>query len=54
VDAASGALADPAVVDRSTGRLLSEPEFQIVAGPAASERTRARLAARAARLNAHS
>lgn len=50
VDARTGAPADPAVVDRQSGRLLTEPDFRIVAGPAASEATRARLAARAARL----
>ena len=50
VDATSGALADPIVVDRASGRVVTEPQFQLVAGPAATEATRARLAARAARL----
>ena len=52
VDAATGAPADPVLIDRATGRLLAEPEFQVVAGPAASETTRARYAARAVRLAA--
>jgi hypothetical protein len=52
VDAATGAPADPVVVDRLTGRLITEPEFQLVAGPAASAETRAKHAARAARLAA--
>ena len=50
VDARTGAPADPAVVDRKTGRLLSEPDFHLVPGPAASAKTKARLAARATRL----
>jgi len=32
------------LVDRRTGRPITEPDFQIAAGPAASERTRRRLA----------
>jgi DNA-binding HxlR family transcriptional regulator len=52
VDAATGATADPVVVDRASGRVIVEPEFQVIAGPAASEATRARYAARAARLAA--
>jgi DNA-binding HxlR family transcriptional regulator len=43
-DRKSGAIADPVVVDRSSGRLLNETEFHYVPGPAASERTRRRLA----------
>ncbi len=50
VDAATGAPADPVLVDRTTGRPLTEPEFQVVAGPAATEATRARFAARASRI----
>lgn len=50
IDAAAGALAEPVVVDRASGRVLAEPEFQVVAGPAATKATRARLAARASRL----
>jgi DNA-binding HxlR family transcriptional regulator len=52
VEAATGAAADPIVVDRASGRELIEPEFAIVAGPAATAATRARLAARGARLAA--
>jgi DNA-binding HxlR family transcriptional regulator len=44
VDAATGAPADPVLVDRQTGRPLVEPDFKLVAGPAASEGTRKRLA----------
>ena len=50
VDAATGEPAEPVVVDKSTGRVLAEPEFAVVSGPAASEATKARLAARAARV----
>ena len=52
VDAATGEPAEPVVVDKSTGRVLAEPEFAVVAGPAASEATKARLAARASRIGA--
>jgi DNA-binding HxlR family transcriptional regulator len=52
VDAATGAPADPVVVDRASGRVLSEGDFEVAPGPAATEATRARLAARAARLAA--
>jgi len=52
VDAATGEPAEPAIVDKRTGRVLAEPEFAVVAGPAASEATKARLAARAARIGA--
>jgi DNA-binding HxlR family transcriptional regulator len=50
VDAVSGAPAEPIMVDRMTGRPLGSSEFELVAGPAASEATKARMAARAARL----
>jgi len=50
VDAKSGAPADPVLVDRFTGRPVAPPEFELAAGPAATEATRARMAARAARL----
>jgi DNA-binding HxlR family transcriptional regulator len=50
VDANSGAAADPVLIDRLTGRPLVAPEFDLVAGPAATEATKARMAARAARL----
>ena len=43
-DRKSGAIVEPVVVDRSSGRLLNESEFHYVPGPAASERTRRRLA----------
>ncbi len=45
VDAETGAPADPVVVDRASGRILAEPEFQMAAGPSATEATRTRLAA---------
>jgi DNA-binding HxlR family transcriptional regulator len=50
VDAVSGAPAEPILVDRLTGRPLASFEFELVAGPAATEATKARMAARAARL----
>jgi DNA-binding HxlR family transcriptional regulator len=53
VDAETGARAEPVIVDRHTGRILSEPDFAVVAGPAATETTKARLAARAERLSAN-
>jgi DNA-binding HxlR family transcriptional regulator len=46
VDARTGAPAEPVLVDRATGRPLSEPEFTLAPGPAAGESTRRRLAAR--------
>ena len=42
--------AEPLLIDRRTGRPLASPEFELVPGPAATEATKARLAARAARL----
>jgi DNA-binding HxlR family transcriptional regulator len=42
VDRDTGAEADPVLVDRASGRPLSEPEFRSAAGPAADERTRRR------------
>jgi len=54
VDATTGAAAEPIVVDRHSGRLLDEPAFAVVAGPAASAATRERLALRAARLSSQS
>ena len=50
VDAVTGAPAEPILVDRLTGRPLVSSEFELVAGPAASEATKARMAKRAARL----
>jgi DNA-binding HxlR family transcriptional regulator len=41
-DAETGTIADPVVVDRATGRSLTEPPYRLVAGPAANERTRRR------------
>jgi len=40
----TGEIADPVMVDRKTGRPISDPVFRIVAGPAANERVRCRLA----------
>jgi DNA-binding HxlR family transcriptional regulator len=45
VDAATGEVADPIVVDRKSGRALRTPDFKTAAGPAANARTRARYAA---------
>ncbi len=42
VDAASGAVADPVLVDRVSGRPMTAPTFRSAAGPAADERTRRR------------
>ena len=44
VDDASGAVADPVLVDRNSGRIISDRRFGIAAGPAANERTRQRYA----------
>lgn len=44
VEAASGVPAEPAMVDRRTGRALRAPEFVMAAGPAAGEVTHRRLA----------
>jgi DNA-binding HxlR family transcriptional regulator len=46
VDSATGAEADPVLVDRRTGRRLVEPDFGTAPGPAANARTRQRHAAR--------
>jgi DNA-binding HxlR family transcriptional regulator len=46
VDAKTGAVADPVLVDRASGRPLAEPDFTLAPGPAASEGMRSRLAAR--------
>src|ERR1700734_199790 len=50
VDAVSGAPAEPILVDRLSGRPLVSSEFELIAGPAASEAMKARMAKRAARL----
>jgi DNA-binding HxlR family transcriptional regulator len=42
VDAETGAPADPVLVDRKSGRLLTGPDFDSAAGPAANARTRER------------
>jgi DNA-binding HxlR family transcriptional regulator len=42
VDRETGAEADPVLVDRASGRPLSETAFRSAAGPAADERTRRR------------
>jgi DNA-binding HxlR family transcriptional regulator len=44
VDAASGAVADPILVDRKTGRPLVGPDYVLAPGPAAGEGMRQRLA----------
>jgi DNA-binding HxlR family transcriptional regulator len=45
VDAATGEVADPVVVDRKSGRPLRAPEFKVAPGPGANARTRAKYAA---------
>jgi DNA-binding HxlR family transcriptional regulator len=40
----TGAVVDPVLIDRTTGRELSEGAYGFVPGPAANERTRRRLA----------
>lgn len=42
VDSATGADADPILIDRISGRPLTEPAFRSAAGPAADARTRTR------------
>ncbi len=54
VDAASGQPAEPVLVDRSSGRLLVEPEFKVVAGPAATGPIHQRFARRDAKLQGQS
>ena len=51
-DATTGAPAEPLLVDRISGRPIATSDFALVPGPAASEATKARLAARAERLDA--
>jgi DNA-binding HxlR family transcriptional regulator len=43
-DTETGAIAEPVIVDRVTGRPIPGPGFSLVPGPAAGERTRQRLA----------
>ncbi|SMF73390.1 transcriptional regulator, HxlR family [Tistlia consotensis] len=42
VDGETGAAAEPVLVDRHSGRLLTEPPFRLAPGPAANAGTRAR------------
>jgi len=44
IDSATGATADPVLVDRTSGRVLAAPDFVSVAGPAANDRVRRRQA----------
>jgi DNA-binding HxlR family transcriptional regulator len=44
VERATGRIAEPVLVDQASGRPLAEPDFTLVAGPAAGERTRRRIA----------
>jgi hypothetical protein len=46
-DRATGALAEPVVVDRVSGRPIAAPDFVVVPGPAADPLTRERVARRA-------
>src|SRR5215471_18086207 len=45
VDANTGAAVDPILVDPATGRPINTPDYALIAGPAAGERTRRRYAA---------
>src|SRR5262245_1582241 len=45
-DATTGVAADPVLVDRVTGRLITEADHRYVPGPAAGARVRARLGSR--------
>ena len=49
LNAETGEVADPVMVDRTTGRPLSDSAFQIAAGPAAGNRVHQRVAAAAER-----
>jgi DNA-binding HxlR family transcriptional regulator len=42
VNSETGAPAEPILIDRVSGRPLSDPVFRTIAGPAANERTRAK------------
>lgn len=44
VDRATGAVADPVLFDRSSGRVMTPKDFKPAAGPAADDRTKRRLA----------
>jgi DNA-binding HxlR family transcriptional regulator len=43
-DSKTGAIADPVLVDRASGRRITETDYAVVPGPAAGEQTRRRLA----------
>lgn len=43
-DSKTGAIADPVLVDRASGRRITETDYVVVPGPAAGEQTRHRLA----------
>jgi DNA-binding HxlR family transcriptional regulator len=45
IDAKSGTPVDPIMVDSATGRPIKDPDYRLVPGPAAPERTRRRYAA---------
>jgi hypothetical protein len=47
VHAKTGAMAEPVMVDRKTGRPLTQPEYVVAPGPAAGEGTRRKLASSA-------
>jgi DNA-binding HxlR family transcriptional regulator len=49
VDAKTGGAADPILVDRVTGRPITETEHRFVPGPAAGARTQARYTVKSAR-----
>jgi DNA-binding HxlR family transcriptional regulator len=46
IDAGSGEVADPVLIDRRSGKLLTPPQFRAAPGPAATARTRARYQTR--------
>jgi DNA-binding HxlR family transcriptional regulator len=52
-DTETGAIAEPVIVDRVTGRPIPGPGFSLVPGPAAGERMRQRLARAAEVAAAH-
>jgi DNA-binding HxlR family transcriptional regulator len=52
VERATGERVEPVVVDRASGRLITEAAFETAPGPAADEVTRARFARRKARREA--
>jgi DNA-binding HxlR family transcriptional regulator len=45
IDTKTGAAVEPVLVDPGTGKPIREPDYALVAGPAAPERTRRRYAA---------